>query len=319
MARNPKPASGRESPPTKVEKVKKNVYNRKHVLLLYALCFASAVTAQTRWWKVYGGADEDVGCEVQQTTDGGYVVAGFTYSFGVGGDFYLIKTDASGDTLWTKTYGGQFDDEGYSVRQTADGGYIMTGYTYLSHSSGDEHVCAIKTDSEGDTLWTKVYGESVYGVGASVQQTIDGGYIITGSTSTFPGQYTDVCLVKTNTSGSGIWTGTYGGTGLDGGYSVQQTTDGGYIVAGLTTSFGAGARDVYLIKTDASGDTLWTREYGGKNDDVGFSVCQTGDGGYIIAGYTTSFGAGNADVYLIRTNAQGDTLWTRTFGGGLDD
>ena len=109
---------------------------------------------------------------------------------------------------------------------------------------------------------------------------------------------------------------TYGGVVADYGFSVQQTTDGGYIIAGMTYSFGAGNYDVYLIKTNAQGDTLWTRTYGGPHFDEGYSVQQTTDGGYIIAGYTYSFGAGTPDsnnVYLVKTNAQGDTLWTRNY------
>ena len=115
------------------------------------------------------------------------------------------------------------------------------------------------------------------------------------------------------------WERNYGGTNPDGGYSVQQTTDGGYIIAGLTTSFGAGNCDAYLIKTNASGNTLWTRTFGGTDADYANSVQQTSDGGYIVAGYTYSFGAGHADVWLIKTNASGDTLWTRTYGGAYDD
>ena len=150
--------------------------------------------------------------------------------------------------------------------------------------------------------WERIYGGSEVEKGYSVQQTSDGGYIIAGGSS--PG---DVYLIKTGASGDSIWTRTYGGSEDDGGYSVQQTSDEGYIIAGWTFSFGAGSYDVYLIKTDASGDTIWTRTYGGSDVDVGESVQQTLDGGYIIAGYTRSFGAGRGDVYLIKTDADGNS------------
>ncbi len=181
------------------------------IVLLSATCLASSASAQSSWWRTYGGTHSDRGYCVQQTTDGGYIIAGSTYSFGPGTpdscNVYLIKTDASGDTLWTRAYGG---------------------------------------------------------------------------------------------------------AGCDEGYSVQQTTDGGYIIAGYTNSFGAGNGDIYLVKTDASGDTLWTRTFGGPDRDEGASIQQTADGGYVVAGRTYSFGAGDADVYLVKTNAQGDTSWTRT-------
>ncbi|PJA26943.1 MAG: hypothetical protein CO189_08780, partial [candidate division Zixibacteria bacterium CG_4_9_14_3_um_filter_46_8] len=115
--------------------------------------------------------------------------------------------------------------------------------------------------------------------------------------------------------GDTLWTRTYGGSNWDGAYSVQQTNDGGYIIAGETASFGAGDWDFYLVKTDGTGDTLWTRTYGGSNADVALSVRQTVDGGYIIAGYTESLGAGGKDFFLVKTDAVGDTLWTRTYGG----
>jgi hypothetical protein len=262
------------------------------------------------WTRTYGGKVADEGYSVRQTSDGGYIVTGCTWSFRdtLYGDVYLIKTNTSGDTLWTRTFGGKGVDKGESVRQTSDGGYIVAGFT-SSFGAGGLDVYLIKTNASGDTLWTRVLGGTSEAYANSVQQTSDGGYVIAGVI------FGHVYLIKTNSSGDTLWTRIYGGANLDEGYSVQQTSDGGYIVAGDTRSFGAGGADVYLIKTNASGDTLWTRTYGGTSDDQGYSVQQTSDGGYIIAGTTESFGAGGLDVYLIKTNASGDTLWTRTYGG----
>ncbi len=166
-----------------------------------------------------------------------------------------------------------------------------------------------------DTLWTKAFGGTNEDYGRSVQETSDGGYIIAGYTKSFGAGSYDVYLIKTDANGDTTWTKTYGGSNIDQGYSVEQTSDGGYIIAGNSKSFGAGLDDVYLIKTDANGDTTWTKTYGGSNIDQGYSVEQTSDGGYIIAGYTKSFGAGSYDVYLIKTDANGDTTWTKTYGG----
>jgi type IX secretion system substrate protein len=273
----------------------------------------------TLWTRSYGGASTDYGISVQQTSDSGYVITGYTYSFGAGSlDVYLIKTNSLGDTLWTRTYGGASGDDGYSVQQTSDGGYIITGYT-SSFGAGSRDVYLIKTNSLGDTLWTRTYGGASNDAGNSVQQTSEGGYIIAGFTSSFGAGGGDVYLIKTNSIGDTLWTRTYGGANNDAGRSVQQTSEGGYIIAGFTSSFGAGGGDVYLIKTNSLGDMLWTRRYGGASDDAGNSVQQTSDGGYLIAGYTSSFGSGRYDVYLIRTNSLGDTLWTRRYGGPSDD
>jgi hypothetical protein len=264
------------------------------------------------WTRNYGGASFDHGYSVQQTQDGGYIVAGYTYSFGNSWQVYLIKTNASGDTLWTKTYGGANGDYGYSVQQTTDGGYIIAGETWLV--MGIAQVYLVKTNVSGGTLWTRIYVDTTgYNAGNSVQQTSDGGYIIAG-TYDYGGANPQVYLIKTNASGDTLWSRTYGGTNWDKGYSVQQTSDGGYIIGGFTSSFGAGSYDVYLIKTNATGDTLWTRTYGGTGDDGGYSVQQTQDGGYIVAGWNNSFGNG-AQVYLVKTDASGDTLWTRNYGG----
>jgi hypothetical protein len=274
--------------------------------------------SQQTWQRTYGGPNSDRGWSVQQTTDGGYVIAGETGSFGAGnGDVYLVKTDANGDTLWTKTYGGTTIEECYSVQQTTDGGYILAGRIEFGPGNGDVYL--VKTKSNGDILWTRHYGWVNDDYANSVRQTLDGGYIITGATGSFGAGSYDVYLIKTDANGDTLWTRYYGFPSWDEGYSVKQTADSGYIVSGSTYSFGTTGWDVYLLKTNANGDTLWTRTYGGANDDQGGSVQQTSDGGYIIAGETWSFGAGREDAYLIKTNAQGDTLWTRTFGGIYDD
>lgn len=273
------------------------------------------------WEKTYGGVGYDVGRSLQQTTDGGYIITGNVYSGNSSQDVYLIKTNSNGDTLWTNCYGGDLGDYGYSVQQTSDGGYIITGLTWLINNV-DCEVYLIKTDSNGDTLWTKTYGGEEYDQGRSVQQTIDGGYIITGFTSSFGNGLDDIYLLKTDVNGDILWTKTFGGDNDDWGNAVIQTTDGGYLVCGCTSSYGTNEKDVYLIKTDSNGNTLWTNSYGGVYEDIGWSVQQTTDDGYIIAGTTQlieptiwTF----EDVYLIKTDNNGDTLWTRTYGGDAVD
>ncbi len=258
----------------------------------------------TLWIRTYGGTGSDEGYSTQQTTDGGYIVAGMTTSFGGGGDdVYLVKTDANGDTLWTRAYGGSYGEAAQFVRQTTDGGYIIAGRAYSPQRQDD--LWLLKTDADGDTLWTHTYGGSESDIGFCVQQTTDGGYIITGRTYSSE-RFDDLWLLKTDANGDTLWTRTYGGLGGDEGYSVQQTADGGYIVAGVTISFGAGDYDLWLLKTDAVGDTLWTRTYGSSDMDWGYSVQQTTDGGYIVAGYIYSFTTYESDAWLVRVASQPD-------------
>ncbi len=276
------------------------------------------VNGDTTWTKTFGGTEYDYGSSVKQTTDGGYIIIGGTSGSG-NFDFWLIKTDVSGDTTWTKTFGRSESDFAHSVEQTTDGGYIIAGQTNsLGTTVAD--VWLIKTDANGDTAWTKTFGGTGYDSGYSVVQTTDGGYIIIGETQSYGAGNSDVWLIKTGINGDPSWTKTFGGTehDCDCGRSVQQTTDGGYIIAGETSSSEAGL-DVWLIKTGINGDPSWTKTFGGTEHDYGCSVEQTTDGGYIVGGYTFSFGAGNSDVWLIKTDVNGDTTWTKTFGGAEYD
>jgi len=274
------------------------------ILMLLEPAFAGGPPIQ--WQKTFGASNSDHGNSVQQTTDGGYIIAGCTTSEAMGfKDSYWIKIDSIGNKLWDKRFWGGAENCAYSVQQTPDEGYILTGYFGTGPSS---LIHVIKTDSAGDIEWYAGSGGCSY----SVRLTSDGGYIITGYTYPDDSGDVDVCLVKLG--GYVEWEKTFGGGDDDIGRSVQQTSDGGYIIAGHTQSYGAGSGDVYLIKTDPNGNSQWQKTFGGGADDFAYSVQQTSDGGYIIAGLTYSYGAGSSDVYLIKTNPDGNDVWQRTFG-----
>jgi predicted secreted protein len=294
-------------------------------VLLAAFVFVSvgsvtgAEAPEEEWNSTFGGSSYDYGSSVQQTIDGGYIITGYTHSYGAGSDdVWLIKTAANGTKDWSRTFGDSANDQGSSVQQTTDGGYIITGYTH-SYGAGAADVWLIKTAANGTKDWSRTFGGPVEDRGHSVQQTTDGGYIIVGSTASFGAGGCDVWLLKTTANGTVDWNSTFGGPSQDYGYAVQQTADYGYIVAGSTNSFGAGSGDVWLLKVAANGTAEWNNTFGGLSDDVGHSVQQTADGGYVIAGSTNSFGAGSGDVWLLKVAANGTEDWNNTFGGFSDD
>lgn len=252
------------------------------------------------------------GSSVQQTGDGGYIIVG-SGGFGPNIDVYVVKTDANGDTLWTKTLGVTNNYlYGFSVQQTTDGGYIIGGKNMSLTTGGYTDVYLAKTDSGGNLLWSKFFGGFSYDYGNSVQQATDGGYIITGGFGSIGAGYNDVYLIKTDSIGNLLWSQTYRGSGYDSGNSVQQTTDGGYIISGVTDTFAILNCNVYLIKTDSNGNILWSKTFGSTSFDKPNSVQQTTDGGYIITGNKGNFGAGYNDVYLIKTDSLGNSGCNQT-------
>ena len=290
------------------------------ILLLAVIEFVTTARSfsqppEIEWSRTYGGSDSDIAYSVQQTTDGGYIIAGYTKSFTAdSNDAYLVKVDSLGNHYWSRLYGGDDYDGARSVQQTVNGNFILAGRT-CSFGAGDNDMYLLRVDNIGDTLWTHTYGGTNTDVAHSVQQTTDWGFIIAGDTRIHSGALTEMFLVKIDSMGDTLWTETYGGNDDRSAYSVKQTNDGGYVIGGCNPLYGGIEYDIYLVKTDSLGNTLWTGIYGGSGEEYARSVQQTSDGGYIIAGWTDSFGAGGNDMYVVKTDSMGDTLWTHTYGG----
>jgi len=218
--------------------------------------------------------------------------------------------------MWNKTCGGTGFEEAQSVQEVVGGGYAIAGHT-TSFGAGSRDVWLIKTDYKGVVEWDNTFGTECEEQCWGMQVTSDGGYILVGRIVQGTGD--NLLLIKTDMNGDTEWTKTYGGSRNDGGNSVFQTMDGGYIVMGATESFGTDDADLWLIKTDSKGDKEWDVTYGGTGLDSGSAVMETNEGGYIIAGRTESFGAGSADIWLIKTNSYGIEEWSKTFGGSSFD
>ena len=337
--------------------------------VLIFVVITTGFSQDTLWTRAYGGTGNDFCYSVCQTGGGGFVMGGVTSSYGAGlYDLYLLATDANGDSMWSTIHGdpGQsesvscmqltedngfilvgtaeastLDNDMYMVKfdsvgdhewssylgdedleeiatwveQTNDGGYILTGHYWAPVTTYD--FCMLKTTDLGIEIWRETFSWWNADYANCIRQTADHGYIIAGETSSNPEYEYDLLLIKTDALGFTEWEQRYGGSEADGADCVQQTSDGGYIVVGYTETYGAGGKDLWVIKTDDEGDTVWTRTFGGDYHDAACSVIQTSDGGYLVVGgcsILTSF-----DAYFVRLDADGDTLWTRIYGGNASD
>jgi hypothetical protein len=290
------------------------------------------------WEKTFGGSGYDLIFSVEQTTDGGYILAGFTDSTdgditttnkGIY-DLWVLKLNASGTIQWQNTYGGSLVDQAQSVRQTSDGGYILTGVTSsnngdVSGNHGADDCWILKITGTGTVEWQKTVGGGGNEYGYKIKQTADGGYILVGMNSS---NGYDYFIAKFNGVGATQWANLMGGTGFDWATDIQQTSDGGYIVSGDTDSTNMdvtgnhGATDAWIVKLNAAGITEWKKTYGGSGSDRANSIQQTNDGGYILGGYTssndgdvTSNHPGDLDYWVWKIDASGVLQWQKTLGG----
>jgi hypothetical protein len=327
---------------------------KKAILFLFVVTICLAQTAPTiEWARCYGGSDREDATSIIQTADGGFIVAGTSESNDgdVSGnhgraDYWVVKLNSSGVLQWQKCLGGSDWDEASSIAQTTDGGYIVAGYSSSNDSdvSGNHGLLdywVVKLNSSGDIQWQKCLGGSDYDEASSIAQTADGGFIVAGRSYSndgdvsgyhgTPGYYGDYWVVKLNSSGDIIWQKCLGGSSDDWAYSIAQTTDGGFIVAGSSRSNDGdvsgnhGRADYWVVKLNSSGVLQWQKCLGGNDWDYAYSIAQTSDGGFIVAGFSESNDGdvsgnhGSADYWVVKLNSSGDIQWQKSLGGSYSD
>ncbi|MCK9289988.1 MAG: T9SS type A sorting domain-containing protein [Bacteroidales bacterium] len=324
----------------------------KNLFLMVALFSVTLLYAQVpevEWQKSLGGSSYDLANSIWQTTDGGYIVAGYSYSNDgdVSGnhgesDYWIVKLDDTGTILWQKSLGGSDWEEANSIQQTSDEGYILAGFSYsndgdVSGNHGEGDIWIVKLDSNGDIQWQKTLGGSQDEWLYSMQQTTDGGFIVSGYSYSNDGDVSenhgdsDYWIIKLSADGTIQWEKSYGGSEGDYATEIQQTSDGGFIVAGVSysndgdVSVNKGEGDVWIVKLDQNGTIQWEKSYGGSGDDYATSIQQTPDGGYIFGGNSSSNDGdvsgnqGDYDYWVVKLNATGDIQWQKSFGGSNFD
>ena len=325
------------------------------LLLLFLAMFwmgsASAQAPDIAWQRCYGGSLTESGRGLVRTDDGGYVLVGFAGSddgdvtFNHGDhDVWVVKVAVDGAIQWEETFGGSEQDQAHDIQQTADGGYIIAGFTYSDDGDvtgyhGQEDAWVLKISATGVLEWQNALGGSEMDWASSIQQTTDGGYVVGGCSHSVDGDCTDTngeldfWIVQLDASGVLIWQHSYGGAGADYGLSVQQTTDGGFVMAGSVDTDSNngdvvghhGLSDGWVIKLDPSGLLQWQRPLGGSSGDAMSDVRQTTDGGYAVFGSSGStdgdatFTQGQSDFWLVKLDASGTLIWQTSAGGSYSD
>jgi len=319
-------------------------------LLSFLICFSASTQAPSIAWQIsLGGTQYDLALDIQQTSDGGYIIVGFSDSNDgdVSGnhgsiDFWIVKLSSGGVLEWQKSFGGSGIDACSSVRQTSDGGYILCGYSEsndgdVTSNQGAADFWIVKLTNLGNLDWQKSFGGSGNDRAESVRETSDGGYVIAGNSGSNDGDVaislglSDFWVIKVNNVGTMEWQKSLGGSDIEGAKSIQQTADGGYIVTGLTSSndgdvaMNLGVFDFWLVKLTSTGALDWEKTLGGSGADDASSVLQTTDGGFIVAGYSGSTDGdvtgnhGINDFWVVKVNSSGTVEWQKSLGGSNND
>lgn len=298
-----------------------------------------------QWQKVLGGTALDRAYAVDITTDGGYVVGGYTFSNdgdvsgnNGGADYWIVKLDASGNIEWQQTYGGSSNEILWDIKQTLDGGYIGLGVAEsndgdISSPKGGQDYWVVKLDSDGNLEWEKSYGGLGFDEGQKIALTSDGNYVLAGVSNSDDGDITnnkgfsDYWIVKINTIGTILWQKNFGGSSLDIANDIKETSDTGFIITGYSDSQDGdvvgnttSSTDYWVVKTDSSGNLEWQKSIAGGDTDLGYGVTQTADGGYAVVGNSLS-STGDAteqigadDIWIIKLLPNGDIQWQKTLG-----
>jgi len=278
------------------------------------------------WDHPYGILYQDFGMWVEQTRDMGFIVTGYKWGQGYGGeDVVLLKTDAFGEQQWKKYIGHQHRDQGFCVRELADG-YIITGHTMSYTEPGD--IYAVRTDTEGNVIWDNYFGTNQIDYSYDILPVSEGQFLIAGTKGGFYNvdltifriPDCDALLIRIDGEGEQVWQKLYGGDGHDWFWSVKPSPQAGYYCLGSTQSYGEGSFDMYLVKIDDAGEELWYKTFGGSRFDYGQSLSVAPDGNLYLLGTTQSFGQnGSTDLYLVKTDPLGEKIWELVIGGDYSD
>lgn len=280
----------------------------------YVICINE--NGDTLWTKTYGAIANDETNSIHETSDHGFIIAGKTFSFstGMSSDGMVLKLDSLGNLKWSKAFGGSDFDEAAAAIQTKDGNYLVLGF--ISNTPVGTDILLLKLDTNGDTLWTKIISGTGYDDMSDLVELNNGDIIICGYTDSFTIDYhSDLLLMRMDKNGNIKWSKTYGGSLDEKGGTIHLNSDSTLLMCGWTSSFGAGSMDAFLLKTDLSGNTIWSMTYGGPAPELLMSVKDLPSGQLLAIGATYSYGAGDLDSYLLKLNSNGDTLWARTYGG----
>ncbi|HYV94245.1 MAG TPA: T9SS type A sorting domain-containing protein [Chitinophagales bacterium] len=319
------------------------------LLLFYCIRLLAQNAPSIEWQKPLGGSIGEEAFSIQQTANGEFIIAGWSSSdngdvTGNHGltDYWIVKLDSSGNTIWQRCLGGSDNDDGKSIQQTTDGGFIIAGYSQSNngdvsgnHGSGDYWV--VKLDSSGDIEWQKSFGGSDIEAANSIQQTLDGGLIVAGFSESNDGDvsgnhgYKDYWIVKLNSDTNIHWQKSLGGSSDDYPYSIRQTIDSGFIIAGYSRSNDEdvtgnhGLRDFWIVKLDSLGNMQWQKSLGGSDNEAAYSIQQTTEGGFIVAGSSASndgdvsFNHGSSDCWIVKLDSSGSIEWQKSLGGSYTD